>query len=216
MQRIAQGFPDAYRVPMRCTTNFVLAGNLNNYISYKGNGVYATGPNVNNGGYNSNVPAGIAALFKSAEAAAGDTAPYVNYRVHGSRIVVLAAPTGGGPVTRMVVFPCRIDAATIGASNFNQIGEQPYACTRVLPPTQNIPPQAVTCDMLTTKLFGEPSNFINDANFGANGTGMPVFGWYWNIYFFGDGATNVQINASVTIDYDIEFYGRANLLSTIP
>jgi hypothetical protein len=220
-ERLCFGFPDSYRVNLRCglSANFTVAAPAaTQYVSFKGNSVTVIGPNVNGGGYNTNQPAGIAALYDASEAGPGDTAPYTKYRVYGSRITTRFTPygTATNSIVRVVQFPCRIDAPNIGTSAYALISEQPNSQTWACPSYSTEEAKAHSLKMTTDKMFGVRPDMIEDNTYSTAGTNTPESSFYWNVYLFPDGTGTIYGNLEVVIDYDVEFYCRALILSDAP
>lgn len=214
---LQHGFPDRYFCRQRCSMFFAVSSVATQRVAYKANNIMNVGPNINNGGFNANYPAGACSLYSSSESGTGDIPPYTSYRVWGSRMSYRYTTTGtASPNVRIVSYPHRIDAGNSGALSFQQIAEQPYAKVQQVAPVLNTSCRTVSQYMSSGKMFGVPKTLVYQSAFSTAGSVAPAYSWFWNIFLYGDAVNTFSGTLEVDIDFDIEYFDKAILLSTAP
>lgn len=218
--KVIGGFPDRYFAKLRVTNSFNLPTSISAYVAFKGNSPSTVcGPNVNNGGWNSNVPSGLT-YFLGNSTDNPSVAPYTYGRVWSSSIKFIFVPTSGtGPTAyRAFVFPAVNDSAnSIGASSLAIIAEQPMVRERFV--NSNNTGRGLTIKHFASsrRMYGFKNKGAieaSTANYGFNYNSAPAYPWYWNFYVFGDNSTNIAGTVFWEMTYYCEFFQRNLLFSS--
>lgn len=220
--KVLGGFPDRYFCRLKAVNAETQVSLISSttFWSFYGNSIATgVGPSKQGGAYEANVPAGVQYLLGTATDEPAH-APYIFCRVWGSSIKISYTPTPDGPtVVTMVVFPALIAAKDISPSGsttgFNVTGEQAYSKIRQGPGAQTSKPMIIKSFMSTRKIFGLHKAAVEgNPNFYHFSTTNPPSPWFWNLYIYGDGSTNLSGSLNYEITYYVEFFGRSNQLSS--
>jgi hypothetical protein len=185
-----------------------------NPISFYGNSIAYCGPQFAwSGGFNNSVPTG-AAWFFSTNIGTGSVAPYGQYFVRSSRIMVTNISASAGAIGGYcTVFPSTL--SSLSGMSQASLMEQPYAVSYDLQAyagSGNALTPTVNNKMTTQQIFGYKYASTLEANPGLNGvptvgSGVPTQPWFWHIVLMSANATSSIVQyCMVTIDYDIEFH----------
>jgi len=214
------GFPDRYFARLKVVGQNTLVAAVNNYIAWN----FATitqpnafGPNINNGGFQTNYPSGVSMLISNPGTAA-NVAPYSQYRVHGCTMTVKINPGSSGPqMITAVLVPSTRSISSYGAStSYPQLAEQAHSVTRSVSGNQTNRPLYIKKFISSRRLLGIKHKAAYEAlqsQWGGYNT-QPSTGLYHNLYLSGDGTTNLVGLFEWEAIVFVEFFNRNSDLST--
>lgn len=213
--RTLGGFPERYFTRLRVTGSGAFPAAAQQYLTFKGNSLgINSGPSVNGGAFSAGVASGMSFLICN-PADNPLTAPYTLYRVWGSSIKLRFTNISTGPAAvDYFLFPSIKSGINIGSSSINVIGEQPLVKSKSSVGNNTTKPIMFKRFMSVRKAFGFKyrSAVEGNGNFSGTYNTDPVATWFWNIYAFGDGATNITGRYEYEVTHYVEFYQRSNLI----
>jgi len=138
---------------------------------------------------------------------------YSRYRVYGSRITVSAVNEQASSALQITVIPySTVFPFVTGTYPL----EYPHAKAMPLLGVGAILPHTVTHKISTTKILGLRPREILDQDYSALVGANPASEWYWLVVAQDlTGAQNVETSFQVIITYDVEFYDRAEVSSSL-
>jgi len=133
---------------------------------------------------------------------------YNRYRVLGSRIEVIAIPTGGGvgAIADVILYPG--DQETADSSIYTMM-QRPRAKMINLNVNTGVGSRKMSASMRTAKLYGVPEVQVRtDDSYASTTAASPSSVWYWNtaVQESGGGATALTVTIEYRIWYRALFY----------
>lgn len=238
VKSIKTHFPPALRTTLTTNTQFQAIGTVlapdssASYAFFKLNSILATGPSIQAttlvlpGAYGLVYPCGINYLLSTItndNPMQAARAPYNQFLVLGSRIRLMMLTTGAGNTnpTQVVLLPSADNWIASGlAQTIENLLEQPYARSLVIPPLSTAKGLCLTNSCSTKKIFGLTRNLAtNDDPWTGTATVQPLQIATWVIGFnnMGIGVTSAYVvDVQVSVEYDVILFGRNMFGSVAP
>lgn len=184
--------------------------------SFKGNSFYLAGPSPAYGSaFVANVPSGLYYLLSSS-AAAGAVAPYQEYRIKSSSIILTVASNQAQSSIPVYIFVIPSTKSTLAGMAISQLEEQPF-CKRYLMPGGSSNPRVIRHSMSSSKIWGDPRYQIAESEYEGTAAANPNKVWFWHLEFrSANGSTNMDIYYDFKINYNVDFFNLNQLVTSVP